>query len=463
MLDCDSRPAVAMSDEPLALTTIPSAPPANGDYDAICSTLMRTERGRWFLQEYARRNRNADTDALLVAIRRLEAVARGNQDDERRRSLRADLLDMARAVTRARAEVAEINPDHRPPNRANARPGDDAAPSCGPACGDVFAAAQRIRDLTWAIRGHGFDPSVCGQIEELARTILSASSLRNPADRRTGKLSDVLAYLERRINGLLGESAPANAGAEAVSAAPAHMNGNAWSGAHRADGDDPIALSGNEAEKAPSGPPAVATAQETPRAPAREAVAEPGPELELEPAKGTRQFPCLLLPAGDPPHADPIVIRPAPQQSRLATAGQIRDSSAMLLGLDTLATLRTFGAPAAAAPGPAAAIELVPAQTCVTPDRHLADGVEPGAAETPDAALMATVDAPTWPTIASRPTAPEPLPELAARANAIEVTPAEPIEAAPPPPAAVARPTRSDGPLAALEAMSDEERIAVFT
>jgi hypothetical protein len=53
------------------------------------------------------------------------------------------------------------------------------------------------------MRGHGFDPSTCDQLEELAGCILSASALRDPTDHRASKLSEVLQYLERRIDGLL--------------------------------------------------------------------------------------------------------------------------------------------------------------------------------------------------------------------------------------------------------------------
>lgn len=42
------------------------------DYDAIEAAVMETARGRWFLMEFARRNRNADTSVLLDAIARLE-------------------------------------------------------------------------------------------------------------------------------------------------------------------------------------------------------------------------------------------------------------------------------------------------------------------------------------------------------------------------------------------------------
>jgi len=41
---------------------------SDSDYDAIESAIMESSRGRWFLSEYARRNRRADTNLLLSAI-----------------------------------------------------------------------------------------------------------------------------------------------------------------------------------------------------------------------------------------------------------------------------------------------------------------------------------------------------------------------------------------------------------
>lgn len=37
---------------------------------------METSRGRWFLAEFARRNRNADTEMLLAAIGQLKNASR---------------------------------------------------------------------------------------------------------------------------------------------------------------------------------------------------------------------------------------------------------------------------------------------------------------------------------------------------------------------------------------------------
>jgi hypothetical protein len=47
------------------------------DYEAIEAVVLESPRGRWFLNEFARRNRAADTLTLLKAIRKLErGVAR---------------------------------------------------------------------------------------------------------------------------------------------------------------------------------------------------------------------------------------------------------------------------------------------------------------------------------------------------------------------------------------------------
>ena len=46
----------------------PNCTVTDSDYDAIVSAIMETSRGRWFLAEFARRNRHANTELLLEAI-----------------------------------------------------------------------------------------------------------------------------------------------------------------------------------------------------------------------------------------------------------------------------------------------------------------------------------------------------------------------------------------------------------
>src|SRR3954462_15493953 len=63
-----------MADEAFALSPISAraTQPREEDYDAISDAFMETSRGRWFLGEYAKRNRNADTRMVLDAVARIE-------------------------------------------------------------------------------------------------------------------------------------------------------------------------------------------------------------------------------------------------------------------------------------------------------------------------------------------------------------------------------------------------------
>jgi hypothetical protein len=47
------------------------------DYETIEAAVMETARGRWFLAEYARRNRAADTCTVLDAVGKLEKTLTG--------------------------------------------------------------------------------------------------------------------------------------------------------------------------------------------------------------------------------------------------------------------------------------------------------------------------------------------------------------------------------------------------
>src|ERR1700676_4790309 len=62
------------ADEAFALSPISARAtlPREEDYDAISEAFMETSRGRWFLGEYAKRNRNADTRMVLDAVARIE-------------------------------------------------------------------------------------------------------------------------------------------------------------------------------------------------------------------------------------------------------------------------------------------------------------------------------------------------------------------------------------------------------
>lgn len=84
---------------------MPSAPSVPiDDYEAIQAAVMETARGRWFLAEYARRNRNADTERVLEAIERVAHMA--GSPAERNLEI-ADLVKFAQDARRAMIAVHE--------------------------------------------------------------------------------------------------------------------------------------------------------------------------------------------------------------------------------------------------------------------------------------------------------------------------------------------------------------------
>src|SRR5260370_28428101 len=70
----DLREEFVMAEEAFALSPISAraALPSEEDYAAISEAFMETSRGRWFLGEYAKRNRNADTSMVLDAVARID-------------------------------------------------------------------------------------------------------------------------------------------------------------------------------------------------------------------------------------------------------------------------------------------------------------------------------------------------------------------------------------------------------
>jgi hypothetical protein len=98
-----------MPNETLALAIAPlPAAPSEDDYRSFCAALSESGRGRAFLEEYARRSRHADTQALLGAIERLEA--RLQADGSAVQRLRDDLRMLLIAIRLARPEIDAANP-----------------------------------------------------------------------------------------------------------------------------------------------------------------------------------------------------------------------------------------------------------------------------------------------------------------------------------------------------------------
>src|ERR1700733_3574057 len=161
-----------MADEAFALSPISArAPqPSEGDYDAIQEAFMETSRGRWFLGEYAKRNRNADTKMVLDAVARIEGTLAAQKQPEPEPA-RDPLLDQLLASFRAALSEAR--------HTATTAVGDLALEQN---LAPVRKGARVIREIAWRLREIGADGRICDLIDSQVLVIENAAGKLNSAD-----------------------------------------------------------------------------------------------------------------------------------------------------------------------------------------------------------------------------------------------------------------------------------------
>jgi hypothetical protein len=160
-----------MANQAFALSPISARAslPGEEDYEAIREAFMETARGRWFLDEYARRNRNADTRMVLDAVSRVEeTIAQQHQappppppEDKR-----PELLAIFRSAFDYSEQAATAALD-----RLGLK--ESLAP--------IRKGARIIKEISWRWREIGADGRICdlldsqvGAIEAGCETVAAA-------------------------------------------------------------------------------------------------------------------------------------------------------------------------------------------------------------------------------------------------------------------------------------------------
>jgi len=292
-----------------------SAPPplSEADYDAIEDAVMETMRGRWFLAEYARRNRHADTVILLAALERIEAAMRDERSVQSIDRIRFDLVDMANAIARTKSEIAAIKPDaeHHGKFGEASEELDSIVLATELATSDILAAAEQIQEIAWTLREQGFEADVCDVLDAKATEVYTTCSFQDLTGQRTRKVIQVLRYLEGRINamigiwGLEGAMAAEAAEIERAGAAEALLHGPARPGFGLDQADVDMVMGPAEVTTMPPPPPVA-----RPAAPALPEVEHP--VAPARPAAEQRPVVVAPPPAGPPRRAEPVARPPEP-------------------------------------------------------------------------------------------------------------------------------------------------------
>jgi chemotaxis regulatin CheY-phosphate phosphatase CheZ len=185
---------------------VPSpAPISDADYEAIEAAVVETTRGRWFLAEYARRNRHAETTGLIDALQRIEAKIDAPRHDPQLDRVRMSIMEMAQAIARTKDEIAAIKPTQEVEGRFGEATEelDAIVTTTETATDDILRAAEQIQEVAWTLRERGFEGPICDMLDERATDIYTACSFQDLTGQRTRKVISVLRYLEARINAMI--------------------------------------------------------------------------------------------------------------------------------------------------------------------------------------------------------------------------------------------------------------------
>jgi hypothetical protein len=123
-----------------------AAQPSEADYEAIREAFMETQRGRWFLGEYARRNRQADTRMVLDAVARIERTLESLQpppSDSRLPPIVWNIVDQAEEAAASAVDGLAIE--------------ERLAP--------IRNGARILKEISWHWREIGTDSRVCDSID----------------------------------------------------------------------------------------------------------------------------------------------------------------------------------------------------------------------------------------------------------------------------------------------------------
>lgn len=180
--------------------------PVDKEYDAILAAVLETPRGRWFIDEFARRNRTADTDKLLTAIEAIGNVATAATSSTPTVDvLRLELQEMSASIQQTRSEIAAIKPTDGGNNRIMSATGelDAIVTATERATSEILSAAERVQEIAEKLKEQGGDEDLCDELEAHATAIFMACSFQDITGQRTTKVVQVLHYLEHRVNSMI--------------------------------------------------------------------------------------------------------------------------------------------------------------------------------------------------------------------------------------------------------------------
>jgi chemotaxis protein CheZ len=173
------------------------------EYEAIEKAVMESARGRWFLQEFAKRNRAADTLTLLEAIGRLQGALAGTMPGSP--PPMAEITSLAEAIRSTRADMA---------NARNDRLSDGGVMSDDPAIyariaehakakvNEIMTGSQRLHFLAGELKAANANDERVSKVEADAQSLEALAGSQELLSQRIAKAMGLLSHVDERVNAI---------------------------------------------------------------------------------------------------------------------------------------------------------------------------------------------------------------------------------------------------------------------
>lgn len=168
-------------------------------YEVLESAVMESARGRWFLAEFARRNRAADTMMLLDALKRLESVAAAMPRPS------PGMEGLTAAIKAARSEIAALHNDRLPDGGyLSADPGlyNRISADARSATSEIAKRSISLRVIAGGLKAATVDEKHVRAVESNARSLETLSWSQEVLSERIARAMGLLSHIDEALTGL---------------------------------------------------------------------------------------------------------------------------------------------------------------------------------------------------------------------------------------------------------------------
>lgn len=162
------------------------------DFDSVQQAVLQTERGRWFLDEFARRNRQADTALVLRELDRMQHALGAIAPEE---NPEADVL------AAIGAEVAALRP--RKPGPVAQRLGDAIERNLEEVSYALSTILTVVGRLSMAMQREGEKPLAADELQKAIGEIEWACAFRDAFEERSETAGELVNEIDERLDHIL--------------------------------------------------------------------------------------------------------------------------------------------------------------------------------------------------------------------------------------------------------------------